>query len=415
MGRVETKFKETEIGLVPWDWEVKPLSKIGTFKKGKGIRKNEVQTDGIPCIRYGELYTHHNEYIKIIGSYISSEVAKKSQKIDNGDILFAGSGETKEEIGRCAAFIQDIEAYAGGDVVIMTPVNCNSLFLGFILNSSIASVQKAKSGQGDAVVHLYPRDIAKILIPIPKTKTEQTAIANALSDVDGYIESLEKLIAKKQKIKQGAMQQLLKPKPHWVMRSLGEIGEIIGAGVDKEIKENESPVRLVNYMDVFKRDFIYSNDLNHWVTAPQSKIQKYAVKQGDIFFTPSSEMRFDIAISAVAMENIQDAVHSYHLIKLRLFQDWDLKFRAYIFKTNYFLHQAEQICEGSGKRYVITLPKFRNLKIYYPANKDEQKKIAQTLTDIDSEITNLNQKLTKAKHLKQGMMQQLLTGKIRLL
>lgn len=210
------------------------------------------------------------------------------------------------------------------------------------------------------------------------------------------------------------MQKLLQPKKGWEHKTLGEIGEITGAGVDKLINEDEIPVRLVNYMDVFRRDFIYSNELNHWVTAPQSKIQKCAVKQGDIFFTPSSEMRFDIAISAIAMEDIPDAVYSYHLLRLRLFEDWDLNFRTYIFKTKYFLGQAEQVCEGSGKRYVITLPKFRSLKIYFPPTKKEQNKIATILSDMDAEISALETKLEKYRKVKLGMMQNLLTGKIRL-
>ncbi len=255
--------------------------------------------------------------------------------------------------------------------------------------------------------------IGNLKIAMP-TKAEQTAIATALSDADALINSLSTLIAKKRNIKQGAMQQLLKPKEGWEHKSLGEIGLISGAGVDKLINEDEVPVRLVNYMDVFKRDFIYSNELNHWVTAPQHKAIKCAVKQGDVFFTPSSEMRYDIAVSAVAMEDIPNAVYSYHLVRLRLSEDWDLNFRTYIFKTRYFLGQAEQVCEGSGKRYVITLPKFRSLKVYYPKTKEEQNEIATILSDMDAEIQALETKLEKYRKIKLGMMQNLLTGKIRL-
>jgi type I restriction enzyme S subunit len=200
----------------------------------------------------------------------------------------------------------------------------------------------------------------------------------------------------------------------WEVKKLGEIGEITGAGIDKKLKSDEIPVRLVNYLDVFHKNFIYSKDLNHWVTAPIKQSQRCVVKKGDIFFTPSSEMRYDIGISAVAMEDIPDAGYSYHVDRLRLFDDWDLAFRTYIFKTKYFLDQAETICEGSGKRYVISLTKFREMTVRYPVDKSEQTAIATILSDMDAEIESLEQKRDKYTMLKQGMMQQLLTGRIRI-
>ena len=131
----------------------------------------------------------------------------------------------------------------------------------------------------------------------------------------------------------------------WEEKSLKDIGEIAGSGFDKLSNPNEVPVRLVNYMDVFKRDFIYSKELNHWVTAKEDQYKRCSVKKGDVFFTPSSEMRYDIALSAVAMEDIPDAVYSYHVVRFRIFDDWDLKFKSYIFKTKLFIDQAEKLCE----------------------------------------------------------------------
>jgi type I restriction enzyme S subunit len=233
--------------------------------------------------------------------------------------------------------------------------------------------------------------------------------------VDALISSLEKLIVKKRDIKQGAMQELLKPKSGWVEKPLGELGLITGSGVDKLIKLDEVPVRLLNYLDVFHRDFIYSHDLKQWVTASNQKAKKCAIQKGDIFFTPSSEMRFDIAIPAVAMEDIPDAVYSYHLVRFRLHEDWDLQFRVYIFQTKNFIDQAERVCEGSGKRYVITLPKFRELTVSYPSDKKEQFRISEILSEMDAEVAALETKLEKYKMIKQGMMQTLLTGQIRLI
>src|SRR5262249_35108776 len=158
---------------------------------------------------------------------------------------------------------------------------------------------------------------------------EQYAIATALSDVDALLGALDQLIAKKRDLKQAAMQQLLTgqtrlPGSHgeWEVKQLGDIGEISSAGVDKKSRPDEIPVRLINYLDVYRKDVIYSKDLNHWVTAPMHQAKRCAVQKGDVFFTPSSETRDDIGISAVAMEDIPDAAYSYHIVRLRLREPW---------------------------------------------------------------------------------------------
>ena len=189
-------------------WVEKKLGEIGIFKKEKGIKKDEVSTEGYPCIRYGELYTHHDEYIKLFNSFINEQTAKASQRINKGDILFAGSGETKEEIGKCAALVDELIAYAGGDVIILTPIDCDSMFLGFLLNHSTVAKQKAQKAQGDAVVHIYPSSLSEISIHLPP-KSEQARIATILSDMDAEISSLETKLAKYKQVKQGMMQNLL--------------------------------------------------------------------------------------------------------------------------------------------------------------------------------------------------------------
>ncbi len=278
------------------------------------------------------------------------------------------------------------------------------------------------STQGGAIRNLVGMDIFKTISVVLPPLSEQRAIAEVLSDVDGLINALDALIAKKRAIKQATMQQLLTGKTRlpgfsgeWETKRLGEIGEISGAGVDKKVNSNEVPVRLVNYLDVYNKTFLYSKDLTHEVTAKLEKVRHCAVEKGDVFFTPSSEVPDDIGTSAVAIEDISDGVYSYHIVRLRLKTDWDIYFRAYIFNTKEFLDQASRQCEGSGTRYVISLPKFRAMTVRFPPSLDEQRAIAAVLTDIDAEIAALEQRRDKTIAIKQGMMQQLLTGKVRLL
>jgi type I restriction enzyme S subunit len=189
-------------------WCPTTLGTLGTFLKGSGVRKDECQSGDIPCIRYGEIYTRHNDHIKTFYSWISRGVAATARRLRRGDVLFAGSGETKEDIGKCVAFVDDIEAYAGGDIVILRPNEADPKFLGYYLNTAPINRQKASKGQGDAVVHIGPAALADIELTVPPVE-EQTAIATILSDMDAEIAASEAKLVKARNIKQGMMQELL--------------------------------------------------------------------------------------------------------------------------------------------------------------------------------------------------------------
>jgi type I restriction enzyme S subunit len=190
------------------EWEIKKLGELGIFSKGSGIRKNDVLDDGLPCIRYGEIYTKHNDYIKEFYSFISEDVATISYQLKSGDLLFAGSGETSKEIGKCVAFLGDILAYAGSDIIVFSPQNQDSLFFGYLMNYESIVKQKSQRGQGDAVVHIQAKNLAQLTLHLPPLP-EQQAIAQVLSDMDKEIAALEKRRTKTQAIKQGMMQELL--------------------------------------------------------------------------------------------------------------------------------------------------------------------------------------------------------------
>jgi len=190
------------------EWRIQKLGELGHFLKGRGVSRANSQSGPLACVRYGELYTIHNDYIRTFHSWISAEVAASATHLERGDILFAGSGETKEEIGKCAAFLDEVEAYAGGDIVILRPSAVDSLFLGYVLNTNSVNQQKASLGQGDAVVHISAKALAQVCIPLPKIE-EQIAIAKVFYDMDAEIDALEQRRDKTKAIKQGMMQELL--------------------------------------------------------------------------------------------------------------------------------------------------------------------------------------------------------------
>jgi len=400
MNNIPKGYKQTEVGVIPEDWEVKKLGEIGSFSKGKGIRKDEVVSEGLPCIRYGEIYTTHNYYIKSFNSFITQSVANESVEIKKGDLLFAGSGETAEEIGKCVAFVGNERVFAGGDIVILRPsINNNSLFLGFLLNNQIVSRQKASMGQGDAVVHISGKNLSEIQIPIPSTKAEQTAIATALNDADALITQLEKLIAKKRNIKQGAMQELLRPKEGWEVKQLSEVVDFSNGKAHEQFIDENGNFIVVNSKFV----------------STEGDIVKYSNQnicplfRGDITIVMSDIPNGKALAKCYLIEADNRYTLNQRIGSIRP-KDGDSKYFYYQLNRNkYFL----AFDSGTGqtnlkKNDILECP------ISLPQTLIEQTKIAQILSDMDAEIEALEKKLNKYKMIKQGMMQNLLSGEIRL-
>jgi len=189
-------------------WVETSLGNLGRFYKGYGIKRDDVRSEGVPCIRYGEIYTRYKDFTGELYSRVPWRVAASAFPLKTGDLLFTASGETIEEIGTCLAYLGDEEAYAGGDIVVLRPNQGNPEYLGHLLNHSSVVAQKMRLGQGDAVVHIGARSLSEIEIRLPPRK-EQDAVAGVLSDMNSEIEALKRRRDKARQIKHGMMQELL--------------------------------------------------------------------------------------------------------------------------------------------------------------------------------------------------------------
>lgn len=190
-------------------WNEVKVRQLGTFLKGSGIKREEALSGDLPCVRYGEIYTTHSDHVRSFSSWISPAVASSATLLRNGDLLFAGSGETKEEIGKCVAFLDEGPAYAGGDIVILRPtVDADSMFLGYLLNTPSVVRQKASKGQGDAVVHISANALGEVEVMLPQP-SEQAAIARFLFDMDTELAAIESRLTKARALKQAMAQALL--------------------------------------------------------------------------------------------------------------------------------------------------------------------------------------------------------------
>lgn len=190
------------------EWQSVALGELGVFLKGRGVKRDDVRSSGVSCIRYGELYTGFINYTYSAKSFVTNEVAATALPIFKGDLLFAGSGETRDEIGICVAYVGENAAVAGGDIIVLRGTGFNPIFLATLINFPTVANQKARAGQGDAVVHISSRALSEIMVSIPE-KPEQDAIAKVLVDADQELVRLRARLTKARAMKTGMMQQLL--------------------------------------------------------------------------------------------------------------------------------------------------------------------------------------------------------------
>jgi type I restriction enzyme, S subunit len=183
-------MKETGVpwlGRVPAHWDVEPIARIGLLFKGRGGSKEDEVTSGVPCVRYGDLYTRHEFFINSTKACVSSERALSYTRIRYGDVLFAASGETFEDIGRSAVNLLGAEAVCGGDVILLRPNrSLNPRFLGYVADAPSSRNQKASMGRGFTVVHIYASELKRLVLAIPPL-AEQAAIARFLDHADQRI------------------------------------------------------------------------------------------------------------------------------------------------------------------------------------------------------------------------------------
>ena len=178
------------LGDVPEHWTSEQLGRIGSFSKGSGGTKEDEVEDGVPCVRYGDLYTVHQFHIKETRANISEESAANYTAIQYGDLLFAGSGETLEEIGKSAANLIPSPAYCGGDVILFRPsIETDATFLGYAADCAPAACQKSCMGRGVTVMHIYSSELKYMLLPLPPLD-EQRAIAAFLDRETERIDTL---------------------------------------------------------------------------------------------------------------------------------------------------------------------------------------------------------------------------------
>jgi type I restriction enzyme, S subunit len=386
---VKPGYRQTEVGVIPEDWSVKMVGDVcGFIVPGRNKPRH---FDGeIPWVTTPDLEDGRGVSASRIGLCVSRAEAQAigSRVVPVGSVLMSCAGE----LGITAITRNEIVVNQQLHAFIPSP-QVNAAFL---LN--VIALQKPQIGSlatKTAVPYLNKNNCNSIHIQLPPV-AEQDAIAEALSDADTLIESLEQLATKKRQLKQGAMQELLTGKKRlpgfsgeWEVKRLGEIAHVKTGGRNNQDKIEEGEYPFFVRSATVERINSYSYDCEAILVPGEGGI-------GNIFHYIRG--RFDVhqrvyAITQFSTETSGRFVYFYMAEK---------------FGTHAMQNSVKATVDS------LRLPMFQNFELVMPPTIEEQTAIAAILSDMDDEIAALEAKLAKARQIKQGMMQELLTGRIRL-
>ena len=409
-------YKVTDVGVIPDDWELVPIGDIFKFKNGLNKAK-QFFVEGTPIINYMDIYKSRGIRFKDIRGKVtlsSNELA--NYNVQKGDVFFTRTSETPDEIGITSVLLDEPQ---------------NTTFSGFILRArpvvDVLDIDYKKYCFSADIVRkeiiskctyttralTNGRVLSKVNIFVPP-KPEQKSIAEALSDTDNLILSLEKLIDKKKKIKQGAMQQLLTGKKRlpgfdgeWEVFKLGEVVQIFNGGTPSTSNSRywDGSIKWCTPTDI-------TSNKSKYLSETANKITELGLNNSSAKILPIGALLFcsRATIGEVKIANCEVATNQGFksiVTSAGVNNEW----------LYYWLVQNKVtfIEKAIGSTFLeISKKDMKNIEIALPST-EEQKAIAQVLSDMDAEIEALEEKLEKVKTIKQGMMQELLTGRIRLI
>lgn len=394
-------YKQTELGLIPEDWSVEILGEKFTIKNGLNKAK-EYFGYGTPIVNYMDVFNNSGiRKIDVEGKVFVNYQEKENYKVKLGDLMFTRTSETPDEIGMSSVILEEInDAVFSGFVLRARPKDdtFNNYFKKYCFRSNEVRNQIISTCSYTTRALTNGKSLSSVLIPTP-TKPEQKAIAQVLGDTDDLIQSIVKKLIKKRAIKKGAMQKLLTPKNDWVVKNLGEVAHFYNGKAHEQFIDSKGEYIVVNSKFISRNGSVFK----------KSKVNLSPLKKGDVTMVMS-----DIPNGkALAKCFIVPADNKYALnqrICAIRSDEVDNVFLAFILNRNKYYLAFDS---GTGqtnlkKKDVLDCP------IPLPKTKEEQTQIATVLSDMDIEIGLLEKQLSKYKLLKQGLMQNLLTGKIRL-
>lgn len=400
--------------------KVAQIASIITGPFGTLLKASEYGgAEGVPLISVGEI---REGFLRVTDETptVSKIVTKRLPQylLREGDIVFGRKGGVER-----SAIINRYQVgwFLGSDgISIRLKEGFHCPFFGHAFRSNTVQSWLLQNASGTTMPSLNQAILGAVDIPFPEDPKEQEAIAEALSDADALIEGLERLIAKKRLIKQGTMQDLLTAKRRlpgfsgdWESFLIGDFLSFKN-GLNKAKSFFGQGTPIVNYMDVFGGGRIDAVSIAGLVDVTSAEQSAYGVKDGDILFTRTSETPEEIGLAAVADGVLEGTVFSGFVLRGRPQNDkLTRNFTKYCFRSVPIRRQI--ISRATYTTRALTNGRqLSQVEMFAPSDVDEQNAIADVLSDMDAEIQALETRLEKARQVKEGMMQNLLTGRIRL-
>ena len=384
-GEVPSGYEKTDFGIFPCDWVTdKKLKDLGSFGKGKGLPGDKMTTEGVPCVGYGDIYMKYNHFhFEEAQTFVDEETASESQPIHKGTLLFTGTGETADEIGKCVCYNGDETIYAGGDIITFVADKVNPLFLAYQQYQEFSLRKKASFGQGHSVVHIQRENLEKLNVAYPKSTEEQSQIAEILMKWDEAIELQEQYIDILEIRKRYLMKKLLTPKDNWKYVLLGNIGDIKTGRLDANAMEEDGIYPFFTCSKEVYRINQYSFDCEALLMAGNGDI-------GDVKYYNG---KFDAYQRTYVLSNFS----------------FNIKYVMQYLLLNF----DRDVMKGMQKSSMpyIKLDLLKNAKIYYDPSMVE--KIVTILSTVDNEIEQHNIKLEQLKKQRKTLQQYLLNGIVR--
>ena len=411
-------MKMTDVGVIPNEWEVRSINDMGhSFAYGVGAEA--VPYDGLN--KYIRITDIDDELARYTPSPIVSPSFYEDQHIlGEGDIVIARTGASvgksylyRKEDGRLiyAGFLMKFNVNQGNPAFVKYQLQTERY-------EKWVETESARTGQPG----LNLEQLKRFSFPAPSHKSEQDKIATALEDIDTLICALDKAVKKKNLMKQGAMQQLLSGKVRlkgftesWIEKTIGDIGYTY-SGITGKCKADfgHGNSHYISFLNVLNNPYINTDILESVDIDPISENQN-EVRKGDLFFNTSSETPEDVGTCSTLLTDLENVYLNSFCFGYRL-EDEEMSglFLSYYFRSAIGRKEMTMLAQGAT-RYNLSKENFNKIVVTVPPTKKEQDRIAGIITAMDNEIAALEAERDKYKNIKQGMMQQLLTGQIRLL
>jgi len=400
----------TDIGVLPSDWHATELGKVSSCLIGLTYSPSDVSEHGVLVLRSSNIQGGRLEFDDCV--YVDMDMPLRVITRE-GDVLVCVRNGSRELIGKSALIDAQTAGSAFGAFMAVLR-SADSGYLRHVLDSA-AFKRQTEQRMGATINQITNRHMAAYLVPWPPTRGERQGICEALSDADALIESLSLLLAKKRQIKQGAMQELLTGKKRlpgfrakWVTRRLDELADIRGGGTPSTAQEQfwNGDVLWCTPTD------ITALDGKKYLSDTARKLTPLGVRASAAELIPAHSivMTSRATIGECAI-NASPVTTNQGLKSFVPVDAVDADFLYYLLQTQ----RAGFINLCSGSTFLeIGKAQLSAYEVTVPAQTDEQVAVARVLSEMDESIAVLQTKLGKAKEVKQGMVQVLLTGRIRL-